>query len=92
MCKKKIMELPIKVRSRINGDRLSKTSFGRSKCEHGVIQKIVASNICGSDQHMVRGRTTAEKGLVLDMKRAGEAQECGRDVEFIKTETWFRLF
>ena len=29
------------------------------KCDHGVILKIVATNICGSDQHMVRGRTTA---------------------------------
>ena len=27
--------------------------------EHGVILKVVATNICGSDQHMVRGRTTA---------------------------------
>jgi glyoxylase-like metal-dependent hydrolase (beta-lactamase superfamily II) len=29
------------------------------KYPHGVILKVVASNICGSDQHMVRGRTTA---------------------------------
>ena len=29
------------------------------KIEHGVILKIVCTNICGSDQHMVRGRTTA---------------------------------
>ncbi len=33
--------------------------------EHGVIVKIVLTNICGSDQHMVRGRTTAPHGLVL---------------------------
>src|SRR6476620_1533820 len=26
---------------------------------HGAILKIVSTNICGSDQHMVRGRTTA---------------------------------
>jgi len=26
------------------------------KCEHGVIMKVVSTNICGSDQHMVRGR------------------------------------
>lgn len=42
-----------------------KLALGDRKCEHGVILKIVATNICGSDQHMVRGRTTAEKGLVL---------------------------
>jgi len=35
------------------------------KCPHGVILKVVASNICGSDQHMVRGRTTAPMGLIL---------------------------
>jgi threonine dehydrogenase-like Zn-dependent dehydrogenase len=23
------------------------------KCDHGVILKIVSTNICGSDQHMV---------------------------------------
>jgi hypothetical protein len=33
--------------------------------DHGVILKIVSTNICGSDQHMVRGRTTAPVGLVL---------------------------
>ena len=27
--------------------------------EHGAILRIVSTNICGSDQHMVRGRTTA---------------------------------
>jgi glutathione-independent formaldehyde dehydrogenase len=37
-----------------------KLALGDRKCEHGVILKI-ATNICGSDQHMVRGRTTAEK-------------------------------
>ena len=29
------------------------------KINHGVILKVVSTNICGSDQHMVRGRTTA---------------------------------
>src|SRR5882672_3006437 len=32
---------------------------------HGVIPKVVATNICGSDLHMVRGRTTAPVGMVL---------------------------
>ena len=31
----------------------------KKKIEHGVILKIISTNICGSDQHMVRGRTTA---------------------------------
>lgn len=61
-----------------------KLALGDRKCEHGVILKIVATNICGSDQHMVRGRTSAEKGLVLGHEITGEVIECGRDVEFIK--------
>lgn len=51
--------------------------------EHGVILKVVASNICGSDQHMVRGRTTAPKGLVLGHEITGEIIEKGKDVEFL---------
>lgn len=35
------------------------------KCDHGVILKVVTTNICGSDQHMVRGRTTASAGMDL---------------------------
>src|SRR6202049_3171925 len=61
-----------------------KLALGSRKCEHGVILKIVTTNICGSDQHMVRGRTTAEPGLVLGHEITGEVLECGRDVEFIK--------
>src|ERR1700679_1317902 len=61
-----------------------KLAIGNRKCEHGVILKIVSTNICGSDQHMVRGRTTAPKGLVLGHEITGEVIEAGRDVEFIK--------
>ncbi len=50
-------------------------------CAHGVILKVVASNICGSDQHMVRGRTTAPPGLILGHEITGEVVEKGRDVE-----------
>jgi glutathione-independent formaldehyde dehydrogenase len=60
-----------------------KLALGNRKCEHGVILKIVSTNICGSDQHMVRGRTTAPKGIVLGHEITGEVIECGRDVEFI---------
>jgi len=61
-----------------------KLALGNRKCEHGVILKIVSTNICGSDQHMVRGRTTAPRGLVLGHEMTGEVIEAGRDVEFIK--------
>jgi Alcohol dehydrogenase GroES-like domain len=53
------------------------------RCEHGVILKIVSTNICGSDQHMVRGRTTAQPGLVLGHEITGEVIEAGRDVQYI---------
>src|SRR5437762_6543075 len=61
-----------------------KLELGSRKCEHGVILKIVSTNICGSDQHMVRGRTTAPHGLILGHEITGEVLEAGRDVEFIK--------
>jgi glutathione-independent formaldehyde dehydrogenase len=56
----------------------------KRKCEHGVILKTTATNICGSDQHMVRGRTTAPEGQTLGHEITGEVVEAGRDVEFIK--------
>src|ERR1700723_494052 len=54
------------------------------KINHGVILKVVTTNICGSDQHMVRGRTTAPSGMVLGHEITGEIIECGADVEVIK--------
>src|ERR1700712_5016017 len=65
------------------GPGVPKANEGR-KTEHGVILKIVSTNICGSDQHMVRGRTTAPEGLILGHEITGEVIETGRDVEFIK--------
>ena len=59
-------------------------ALGNRKCEHGVILKVVSTNICGSDQHMVRGRTTAPQGLVLGHEITGLVVEAGHDVEFIK--------
>ncbi|HSG03424.1 MAG TPA: formaldehyde dehydrogenase, glutathione-independent [Marinobacterium sp.] len=59
-------------------------AIGNRKCDHGVILKVVTTNICGSDQHMVRGRTTAPSGLVLGHEITGIVVETGRDVEFIK--------
>jgi glutathione-independent formaldehyde dehydrogenase len=66
-----------------DGPGVDQRNVGR-KCEHGVILKVVATNICGSDQHMVRGRTTAPANLVLGHEITGEVIEAGRDVEFIK--------
>src|ERR1051326_7282777 len=60
-----------------------KLELGSRKCNHGVILKIVTTNICGSDQHMVRGRTTAPKGLILGHEITGEVVEKGVDVEFL---------
>ena len=59
-------------------------ALGDRKCDHGVILKIVSTNICGSDQHMVRGRTTAPAGLILGHEITGEVIEAGHDVEFIE--------
>ncbi len=52
--------------------------------DHGVILKVVTTNICGSDQHMVRGRTTGPAGMVLGHEITGEAIERGRDVEYLE--------
>ncbi len=54
------------------------------KANHGVILKVLSTNICGSDQHMVRGRTTAPAGLILGHEITGEVLEAGGDVEFLK--------
>ncbi|QYN20572.1 formaldehyde dehydrogenase, glutathione-independent [Amycolatopsis sp. DSM 110486] len=66
-----------------DGPGVNPANVGR-ETPHGVILKNVATNICGSDQHMVRGRTTAPQGLVLGHEITGEVIETGRDVEFIK--------
>ena len=58
--------------------------FGGKDAPHGVILKLVTTNICGSDQHMVRGRTTAPQGLILGHEITGEVIETGCDVEMVK--------
>src|SRR5947199_6856575 len=58
--------------------------FGGKDAPHGVILKIVTTNICGSDQHMVRGRTTAPAGLILGHEITGEVIEKGSDVEMLE--------
>ncbi|MFE1101018.1 formaldehyde dehydrogenase, glutathione-independent [Nocardiopsis alba] len=66
-----------------DGPGVNPANVGR-KVPHGAILKVVATNICGSDQHMVRGRTTAPEGLVLGHEITGEVVETGPDVEFVK--------
>ncbi len=66
-----------------DGPGVHPANIGR-QTPHGAILKIVCTNICGSDQHMVRGRTTAPAGLILGHEITGEVIETGRDVEFIK--------
>jgi glutathione-independent formaldehyde dehydrogenase len=66
-----------------DGPGVNPANVGR-KVPHGAIVKTVATNICGSDQHMVRGRTTAPTGLVLGHEITGEVVETGPGVEFIK--------
>lgn len=66
-----------------DGPGVNPANVGR-KVPHGVILRTVSTNICGSDQHMVRGRTTAPTDLVLGHEITGEVVEVGTDVEFIK--------
>ena len=66
-----------------DGPGVHPANVGR-KTPHGAILRVISTNICGSDQHMVRGRTTAPAGLVLGHEITGEVIECGPDVEFVK--------
>lgn len=66
-----------------DGPGINPVNVGR-KVPHGVILRTVTTNICGSDQHMVRGRTTAPTDLILGHEITGEVIEAGPDVEFVK--------
>ena len=46
-----------------DGPGVNPDNVGR-KLPHAAILKVVSTNICGSDQHMVRGRTTAPECLI----------------------------
>jgi len=59
-----------------DGPGVNPVNVGR-KVHHGAILRTVSTNICGSDQHMVRGRTTAPAGLVLGHEITGEVVEVG---------------
>ncbi len=66
-----------------DGPGVNPDNVGRS-LPHAVILKVVTTNICGSDQHMVRGRTTAPEGLILGHEITGQVVEVGPGVEFVK--------
>ncbi len=66
-----------------DGPGVNPDNVGRS-LPHAAILKVVTTNICGSDQHMVRGRTTAPEGLILGHEITGQVMEVGPGVEFIK--------
>lgn len=66
-----------------DGPGVNPDNVGR-KLPHAAILRVVTTNICGSDQHMVRGRTTAPEGLILGHEITGEVVETGPGVEFIK--------
>ncbi len=81
--KVEVQEIPYPKLELQDGPGVNPANIGR-KCNHGVILKVVTTNICCSDQHMVRGRTTAPENLILGHEILGEVIEAGPDVEFIK--------
>jgi len=81
--KVEVQEIDYPVLELRDGPGVNPANVGR-RVLHGAIVKCVATNICGSDQHMVRGRTTAPEGLVLGHEITGEVVEVGPGVEFIK--------
>ncbi|WP_299039091.1 formaldehyde dehydrogenase, glutathione-independent [uncultured Pseudokineococcus sp.] len=81
--KVEVGEIPYPTFELQDGPGVNPANVGR-QLPHAAILKVVTSNICGSDQHMVRGRTTAPEGLVLGHEITGEVVETGPGVEFIK--------
>jgi len=79
-----IQDIPYPTFELQDGPGVNPANVGR-KLPHGAILRTVATNICGSDQHMVRGRTTAPQGLILGHEITGEVIETGPGVEYIKT-------
>lgn len=73
----------------LKGPGVNPANVGR-QLPHAAIVKCVTTNICGSDQHMVRGRTSAPEGLILSHEITGEVIEVGPGVEFIRSATLSR--
>ncbi len=81
--KTKVQDLAYPTFELQDGPGVNPDNVGRS-LPHAVILKVVTTNICGSEQHMVRGRTTAPEGMILGHEITGEVVEVGPGVEFIK--------
>ena len=60
-----------------DGPGVNPANVGR-QLPHAAILRIVSTNICGSDQHMVRGRTTAPPGRILGPAITGEVIAVGQ--------------
>jgi len=54
------------------------------KCHHGAIIRLLTTCICGSDSHMVRGRTDGPDHPVLGHEQMGVVVDIGTDVEYVK--------
>ena len=59
--------------------------------QHAVIVKTIATNICGSDLHMYRGRTDFPTGLAFGHEITGEVVECGSEVTDLKVGDWISV-
>ena len=68
---------------RVESTDYPKLEHSGRKLAHGAILKVVSTNICGSDQHIYRGRFTVPQGTVLGHEITGEVVEVGVDVETV---------
>ena len=58
--------------------------------DHGVILKVVTTNICGSDQHMVRGRTTGPAGMGSDTRSPARRSREAATSSILRLATSYR--
>jgi len=58
---------------------------------HAVIVKSIATNICGSDLHMYRGRTSYPPGRAFGHEITGEVVEKGSHVGSIQIGDWVSI-
>ncbi len=70
-----------------DGPGVNPANVGR-KCPHGVILKVVSTNICGSDQHMVRGRTTARPAWSSATRSPARWSKPARASSSSRSGTW----
>ena len=69
---------------RVESFDFPRMEHGGRKLEHAAVLKVVSTNICGSDQHIYRGRFTVPQGHVLGHEITGEIVEKGVDVELLE--------